>query len=472
MSPPSPYVLIAISNVNRAAAVRTIAAETLRLETIVVRDGDDAVQEITRRGAPAVLVVDLSLPRVDGFTIVRKLRRQMQDRSTHVVVVSAHESLRVAARELSQTLGISGILPLDADRATIRDAILAGTAQQIVEKTPQESAAAASRVTPSLDPEDVIDRATLDIRRRFQLPVSIGYLKHGDHERLMYHLAARESDPPMPLANLVDAAVLRQVALSSEPLLVPDIAEHPVFAGLAAGGPAGIRGFAAVPVGSGRDQARAALCLIDRKPLALSAAEVDALMAIGRHVGLELERARAATAPPERRAPGEMPDDVKALQHLASTDPLTGIANRRGGEKQIASEISRAKRERRPLGCLLLDIDRFKAVNDTFGHQAGDQVLRDLSALLRRTVRAYDILVRWGGEEFLLVLPGIGVGPARMLGERLRAAVESLDTHGVGSITVSAGAAEFGDDYDLASTLRAADQRLYLAKSQGRNRVV
>ena len=158
-------------------------------------------------------------------------------------------------------------------------------------------------------------------------------------------------------------------------------------------------------------------------------------------------------------------EEVKALQHLAATDPLTGLANRRGGEKHIANEISRAKRERRPLSCILLDIDRFKQVNDTFGHQAGDQLLRDISNLLRRTVRAYDILVRWGGEEFLLVLPGVDLDVARVLAERVRAAVEALDTHGIGPVTISAGVARFENDYDFAATLKTADRRLYQAKA-------
>jgi diguanylate cyclase (GGDEF)-like protein len=195
-------------------------------------------------------------------------------------------------------------------------------------------------------------------------------------------------------------------------------------------------------------------------------------MAAGRQLGTGLTRFRTQSIPPERRQTTEMPDDVKALQHLAETDPLTGLANRRGGEKHIAGEISRAKREKRALSCILIDIDRFKSVNDTFGHQAGDQVLRDISALLRRTVRAYDIVVRWGGEEFVLVLPGVQLCGARLLADRLRVAVEALDTHGVGGMTISAGVAEFDGDFDLSPTLRAADDRLYQAKAQGRNRVM
>src|SRR5689334_17221900 len=101
MSPATPYVLIAISNVARAAAFKQVAAESLRLDCVVVRDGDDAVQEMSRRGLPALLIVDLSLPRVDGFTIVRRVRRGTAEHPTHIIVVSAHESLRAAARELS-----------------------------------------------------------------------------------------------------------------------------------------------------------------------------------------------------------------------------------------------------------------------------------------------------------------------------------------------------------------------------------
>ena len=104
-----------------------------------------------------------------------------------------------------------------------------------------------------------------------------------------------------------------------------------------------------------------------------------------------------ASTPQIRRR--HAPPDLDDLQRLASADPLTGLANRRGGEKDIAAEISRAAGRTRSLSCVLLDIDHFKEVNDTFGHQAGDYVLREISSLLRRTVRAYDILVRWGGKS-------------------------------------------------------------------------
>ena len=118
----------------------------------------------------------------------------------------------------------------------------------------------------------------------------------------------------------------------------------------------------------------------------------------------------------------------------------------------------------------MLDIDRFKQVNDTMGHQAGDQVLRELSAMLRQSVRAYDIVARWGGEEFLIILPGADLEAARQLAERIRVGVQKLPTSA--TVTISAGAAEFDADYDFEATLRTADRRMYEAKAAGRNCVV
>jgi diguanylate cyclase (GGDEF)-like protein len=235
-----------------------------------------------------------------------------------------------------------------------------------------------------------------------------------------------------------------------------------------------VRGFAAVPVVTTRENVRAALCVLDTKPSMLSAADIDALASFGREIGEEIDTMLSLPrdAGMDSARSRAIDDEVKALQHLAATDPLTGLANRRGGEKHIANEISRAKREKRPLSCILLDLDRFKQVNDTYGHQAGDQLLRDVSNLLRRTVRAYDIVVRWGGEEFLLVLPGVDLDVARMLAERIRTAIEALDSDGIGHVTISAGVARFENDYDFASTLKTADRRLYQAKSGGRNTVV
>jgi len=469
-----PYALIAIPNLNRASTFRQIVSETLPLDTVVVRDGEEALQETTRRGAPSLVILDLSLPRVDGFAVIRKIRRGMPESDTRVIAVAAHESLRAAARELAGSLAISSILPLEVDRATL-------TASLESVRTPAEHSAAASASAPSIpDPgiDDVVDRAAIEARRRSRMPISIGYLKIGDQEHVTFHVAAREPGPAAALGDTTDFMFLRQVAETSEALVIPNVESHPVFAQFILKGPRPIRGFAAVPITTSRENVRASLCVLDTKPIALSAGDIDALAAFGREIGDEIDRVLSAS--PDARSAEKLRGadttvnaaEVKALQHLAATDPLTGLANRRGGEKYIATEISRAKRERRPLSCIMLDVDRFKQVNDTFGHQAGDQLLRDISNLLKKTVRAYDILVRWGGEEFLLVLPGVDLDLARVLAERVRAAVEALDTHGIGPVTISAGVARFENDYDFATTLKTADRRLYQAKASGRNCVV
>jgi diguanylate cyclase (GGDEF)-like protein len=449
-------------------------SDTLGLESIFVRDGDEALQEIDRHGPPALLVVDLSLPRVDGFAVVRKLRRQFGETEIRIVAVAAHEALRAAARELAVPLGISGVLPLDVEPMALTNVLVAQL--QAMQGTQHVEAPAQPSVAPDL--ADVIERAAIEARRRFRLPISIGYLKIGDEENLTFHVAARDAGPAMAIGEVAEFRFLHQVAEASDPLVIPNVENHPVFAQLLLKGPRPVRGFAAVPIATSREDIRAALCVLDIKPITLTAADVDALAAFSRDVSRDIERVMSAALDPSPpvasppKAPDANAEEVKVLQHLAATDPLTGLANRRGGEKHIANEISRAKRERRPLSCILLDIDRFKNVNDTFGHQAGDQLLRDISNLLRRTVRAYDIMVRWGGEEFLLVLPGVDRDLARVLAERVRIAVEALDTHGIGPVTISAGVARFENDYDFAATLKTADRRLYQAKASGRNCVV
>ena len=473
MSGNSSYALIAISNLSRATFFRQAVGDALDFDTVVVRDGDEATAEIGRQGAPRLLIIDLSLPRVDGFAVIRKIRRQSSEAETRIIVAAAYEPLRAAARELAGPLEIAAVLPLDIDRTSLADVL---TAESLALRRPGQSERNTTNgKSPVSELDDIIDSAAVEVRRRFQLPASIGYLRVDDDENFTFHVAAREPGPAIALGEATDFRFLRQIADTADPLIIPDVESHPVFAQLLLKGQRPVRGLAAVPIVSSRDNIRAAICVLDTRPLLLTAFDIDELSTLGRSIGSEIDR--ALTIGRERRsargASTEVDsEEMKALQHLAATDPLTGLANRRGGERHIASEISRAKRERRPLSCVLMDLDRFKHVNDTFGHQAGDQLLRDVSNLLRRTIRAYDVLVRWGGEEFLLVLPGVDREVARMLAERVRIAVEALDTHGLGPVTLSAGVAGFENDYDFAATLKAADRRLYQAKASGRNCVV
>ncbi|BBI99817.1 hypothetical protein FGKAn22_15100 [Ferrigenium kumadai] len=160
------------------------------------------------------------------------------------------------------------------------------------------------------------------------------------------------------------------------------------------------------------------------------------------------------------------------LERQATTDTLTGALNRLKFNAILGQEIKRSQRYHTPLSLIMYDIDHFKRVNDTYGHQVGDSVLVQLTSLVAPRIRETDSLARWGGEEFMVVVPHLNSSEAAKLAEKLRERVETTAFTGVGRLSCSFGVAQFAPD-DTADTLTGrADQALYLAKAGGRNRVV
>jgi diguanylate cyclase (GGDEF)-like protein len=164
------------------------------------------------------------------------------------------------------------------------------------------------------------------------------------------------------------------------------------------------------------------------------------------------------------------------LGELAVTDELTGLSNRRRLTEGLNAALAFARRQKAPLAVALCDLDRFKELNDTLGHGAGDRALVSTAGALRAALREVDLLGRWGGEEFLVVLPACDLVGAREAGERLRRAVEEMDLRNTVTgrlLTVSIGVAALTEGVESATDLvRRADQALYKAKDGGRNKVV
>jgi diguanylate cyclase (GGDEF)-like protein len=166
-----------------------------------------------------------------------------------------------------------------------------------------------------------------------------------------------------------------------------------------------------------------------------------------------------------------MADELKAR---ARTDDLTALPNFRAFRERIDAELERADRYPERFGVLVLDLDRFKKYNDTFGHLAGNDALRRVAQTIRETVRAVDFPARYGGEEFAVIVPQVDAAALTVIAERIRTNIESLPAPADGSkVTVSIGAALYPDDArDREALFKAADARLYEAKEAGRNRVI
>jgi len=160
----------------------------------------------------------------------------------------------------------------------------------------------------------------------------------------------------------------------------------------------------------------------------------------------------------------------RELEELASIDSLTGVYNRNKLREIAAYELRKYARDKTPLSFIMLDIDYFKKINDTYGHNAGDYALKTISKLVAENIREYDTFARWGGEEFVILVPNSNTEQAVVLAEKIRKKIANFEFEEIGSISCSFGVAQMGDGFELDNLVENADKALYMAKRSGRNR--
>jgi diguanylate cyclase (GGDEF)-like protein len=452
-------VLVAEPDHRRASLYRD-AIEAAGYDVVVTRNGDEAKVMLKRRELPALVVANLSLPRLDGFALLAELRRAAGADAPPVLVISSSKELSGAAWNLKERLGVTELLPADAHEHTVRETIARLIPSRVSGKRGTEAADAGSGLHERWM-ADTLDRVAGEVARRFAVGVTLISVTIGDREWFRVHVNLAHRPVPGRWSPR-SWSYIRQVIEGREPIVVPDVMQHPVFSRNMLPPPGTLRGYVGVPISGRHGAISGALCLFDAEPLTLDARAIDALSDAAHRVAIELEAGLERAHTEER---------FTALSRLALTDPVTGLANRRGGEEALAREVSRARRGGVPLSLVLFDIDHFKNINDKAGHAVGDRVLRGIADILSASQRGSDLATRWGGEEFLVLLPDVGLAGARAFAERVREHVQGLEIGSAGPITVSAGVSELQGDEDAAAALGRADSNLYRAKEAGRNRV-
>lgn len=295
--------------------------------------------------------------------------------------------------------------------------------------------------------EESFDRITRLAQGLMQTPIALVSLIDRERQWFKSRVGIDAHETPR------DISFCTHAIRGSEPMIVPDALEDDRFRNnpMVTGDP-GIRFYLGVPLRTPGGHHIGTLCTIDRQPREVAPFQVALLQDLARLVIDELE-----------------------LRQIATSDSLTGALTRRGFTRDAEQAIHRARRYGRPLGCIALDVDHFKSVNDTHGHAAGDMVLRAIVATLRSIIRSVDIFGRVGGEEFAIIVPDTDLADTMQMAERVRQAIaDSEIVIGPTSlkVTASLGVSTLGDNHmGLGALLDDADSALYRAKANGRNRV-
>jgi two-component system cell cycle response regulator len=461
------------SDVTRAVLARTL--RSAGFEVLEARDGvEGAVLALRER--PDVVVTDLEMPNLDGFPLLRLLKSDPVTAHIPVLVLTAESG--VASRYWSLRTGADAYLTKTHEPQELVD-----TVAELARRAPPRAAAKGG---PTLTALDVLGR----VARQLDASLLKATLTNTLLERGM---AAADFDEASraELETLGEVADFRFLAVAvgeaeeamihvhlEEPLREDDLEDLTgrlvESLGLAPGTPvevefSGDRGEGP-PADLGRcvwvplavRKARATLCLLPRDPQSFDGGARPLIEALSGHLALALDNARLS----------------QRLHQMSTLDGLTRTLNHGAILDRLATELEGVRRYGHPVSIVLCDLDHFKEVNDTYGHLAGDTVLREGATALRRSLRATDVLGRYGGEEFLAVLPSIDLDRARQAAERLRQALErhpvAVGPHQTVKVSASFGVAASGE---LAERLTAdllislADRRLYEAKSAGRNRV-
>lgn len=442
--------------VDDSASVRALLREVLEKEGYVVfaEEKAERAAELVLSIRPAAVVSDLFMPGISGLQLCRLLQDDPATRDVPVILISAAGDKR--AQFWASRSGAAAFL----EKSQI-DRLL-----EVLKDVVTDSPASAEPMTMKHARGSVSERLSVLLDRTLFYSEVTGELRA---------LATTASDLDalmLSLTNFLAALLpLRWVALSiatdrvcelrvvsapgSEPVLPPT--ELPVARRmdhecdtLMPGGPA--------------TKWQAPLLLAGETLGTLTVGLATPMLS--RDDG-DLLQLVAREAPVAVRLVGLL----ERTRELACTDMLTGVANRRHGELILQQAVAAAMRHKTPLTVIMVDIDHFKRINDQFGHLAGDEAIKQVSAVLRQTCRKSDTLIRWGGEEFLLVLPDARDAGARIAGERFRMAVAAGDPPSEAPLplTVSLGIASWEGE-SLQSLVKRADLALYAAKRAGRNR--
>lgn len=313
--------------------------------------------------------------------------------------------------------------------------------------------------------EERFDRITRLACRLFDVPIALVSLVAEKCQWFKSRQGLDVAETPRRI-SFCGHAILRD-----EPLVVPDALLDERFHDnpLVVGEPY-IRFYAGAPLSDGEGNKLGTLCIIDRRPRVLGEAELDLLRDLAAWAENELRIRKVSESQKELLA------ELDSTKREARVDPLTQVWNRRALGEILERELARADRRSQPVGIVMLDLDRFKLVNDLHGHKAGDIVLAEAARRMRSKLRLDDALCRFGGEEFVAVLSNCGLAEAGEVAEKIRKRIEA-ESFDVGTaalaVTASLGVAEYRSGSSLRpdELLKMVDEALYRAKSGGRNRV-
>jgi diguanylate cyclase (GGDEF)-like protein len=307
------------------------------------------------------------------------------------------------------------------------------------------------------EPEQGFDDLTLLASHICQTPIALVSLVDSDRQWFKSRIGLEAAETHRDIAFCAHAIAGRETLVVRDATTDERFARNP----LVVGDPE-IRFYAGAPLRVPGGHALGTLCVIDRVARELTAKQQEALEALSRQVVSQLELRRK----------------LRELKQFSARDPLTGVFNRGYFDSLLPVELERSKRYEDPTSLFLIDADRFKQINDQHGHQEGDRILVLLSGILTRNVRAADVICRYGGEEFAVLLPHTDLDVAGQLAERLRQGVATSSSElkpplQSGALTVTIGVAAFpAEAADAAQLIAVADRRLYQGKAAGRNRVV
>jgi two-component system cell cycle response regulator len=470
--------------VDDSEVTRAILARTLRgagFEVLEARDGAEGAMAALRE-RPAVVITDLEMPTMDGFPLLRLLKADPASSHIPVLILTSHAE--AASRYWSLRTGADAYLTKDHDPQH-----LVATVGRLVEKSataPRQASAAESLDSQALGPVEVLARVARYLDASLLQATVVNTLLETGMAAVDFDAAAQGSLEI--LGQVADSSFLALAVAEVDSGLVHILLQDPIrdadvemlahllvqTLSLPPDAPVEIRyggerrGDVEVEIDRAlwmplplRD-AEGVLVVMPRDPHGFDGVTTDLVEALTRHLALVLDNARLS----------------QRLHELSTVDGLTRQLNHRVIYDRLSEELERARRYRYPLSVVLCDLDHFKEVNDTYGHLAGDAVLREGAVVLRRCLRSTDLLGRYGGEEFLAVLPQVDLESARQAAERLRVGLESARVRLPGGaevrITASFGVASRDElqgplSSDLLVSL--ADRRLYEAKGAGRNRV-